>query len=83
VVRHPLDTSTAERDNKVGLERNTSSPQLRLLQHMGYDPCTLDKLINMSGLTAETVSAMLLQLELEGRVVSLPGALYQIVLAPQ
>jgi DNA processing protein len=83
VVHHPLATTTAERDNKGGLERNPSPPELRLLQHMGYDPCTLDTLISLSGLTAETVSAMLLQLELEGRVVSLPGALYQRVLAPQ
>jgi DNA processing protein len=83
VVHHPLATTTAERDNKGGLERNPSSPELRLLQHMGYDPCTLDTLISLSGLTAETVSAMLLQLELEGRVVSLPGALYQRALAPQ
>lgn len=32
-----------------------------------------------SGLTAENVSAMLLALELEGRVVALAGGLYQRV----
>ena len=83
VVHHALATTPPERNNKGGLERNLSSLELRLVQHMGYDPCTLDRLISLSGLTAETVSAMLLQLELEGRVVSLPGALYQIVMAPQ
>jgi DNA processing protein len=48
-----------------------------LLQYMGYDPCDMDSLVLRSGLTAEAVSAMLLQLELEGRVGSLPGGLYQ------
>ena len=48
-----------------------------LLQYMGYEPCDVDSLVSRSGLTADTVSAMLLQLELEGRVGSLPGGLYQ------
>jgi DNA processing protein len=48
-----------------------------LLQHMGYDPCTIDVLIQRSGLTAEAISAMLLSLELEGKVSSLSGGLYQ------
>ena len=48
-----------------------------LLAHLGYDPCNIDALCARSGLTAATVSAMLLQLELEGKVASLPGGLYQ------
>ena len=48
-----------------------------LLQYMGYDPCTIDALIQRSGLTAEAISAMLLSLELEGKVSSLSGGLYQ------
>jgi len=48
-----------------------------LLQYMGYDPCQIDVLMRRAGLTAETVSAKLLQLELEGKVSSLPGGLYQ------
>ncbi|HEY4658326.1 MAG TPA: DNA-processing protein DprA, partial [Gemmatimonadaceae bacterium] len=50
-----------------------------LLEHMGYDPCNVDKLCERSGLTADRVSAILLQLELSGRVVSLPGGQYQRV----
>jgi DNA processing protein len=34
-------------------------------------------LCQRSGLTPDTVSAMLLQLELEGRIASLPGGRYQ------
>jgi DNA processing protein len=48
-----------------------------LLEKMGFDPCAIDALIARSGLTTDVVSAMLLQLELEGKVASLPGGLYQ------
>jgi DNA processing protein len=48
-----------------------------LLAHLGYDPCNIDTLCARSGLTADAVSAMLLLLELEGKVASLPGGLYQ------
>jgi DNA processing protein len=48
-----------------------------LLPHLGYDPCNIDTLCARSGLTADAVSAMLLQLELEGKVASMPGGLYQ------
>jgi DNA processing protein len=48
-----------------------------LLEKMGFDPCNIDILAERSGLTAEAVSAMLLQLELDGRISSLPGGFYQ------
>jgi DNA processing protein len=50
-----------------------------LLRHLGYDPCNVDTLCGRSGLTAEVVSAILLQLELEGKVASLPGGRFQRV----
>jgi DNA processing protein len=56
----------------------TANPEVAgLLVHLGYDPCDIDALCARSGLTAAAVSAMLLQLELEGKVASLPGGLYQ------
>ena len=58
-------------------ELNISGTSAGLLQHMGYDPCTIDGLIQCTGLTAEAISAMLLTLELEGKVDSLPGGIYQ------
>jgi len=48
-----------------------------LLAHLGYDPSDIDTLCARSGLTADLVSAMLLQLELDGKVASLPGGQYQ------
>ncbi|MEO7464327.1 MAG: DNA-processing protein DprA [Nitrosospira sp.] len=48
-----------------------------LLRHLGHDVSSINTLCNRSGLTAETVSAMLLTLELNGMVASLPGGCYQ------
>jgi len=48
-----------------------------LLLHMGYDVCTLDALVSRSRLTVDAVSAMLLNLELEGKIASLPGGRFQ------
>ncbi|GAB3790825.1 DNA-processing protein DprA [Dyella agri] len=49
----------------------------RLLDALGHDPATLDELVRRSGLTAAALSSMLLMLELEGWVASLPGNRYQ------
>ncbi|MEF8700332.1 MAG: DNA-processing protein DprA [Candidatus Accumulibacter sp. UW26] len=48
-----------------------------LLPCMGFDPCGVDQLASRSGLTADAVSVMLLHLELDGQVTSLPGGRYQ------
>lgn len=48
-----------------------------LFKYLGYDVVNIDTLCSRSGLTAEVVSAMLLTLELEGQVSSLPGGCYQ------
>jgi DNA processing protein len=45
--------------------------------HLGHAPMTLDSLIECTGLTASTLSAMLLDRELAGQVATLPGGLYQ------
>jgi DNA processing protein len=47
-----------------------------VLDHLSHDPATVDDLVRRSGLTAATVSSMLLALELEGLVVSAPGGRY-------
>lgn len=48
-----------------------------LMKHLGHDVISIDTLCIRSGLTVETVSAMLLTFELDGRVASLPGGCYQ------
>lgn len=47
-----------------------------LFEHLGFDPISVDSLIENSGLTADAVSSMLLLLELQGEVESLPGGRY-------
>jgi len=49
---------------------------LALLQ-MGHDPVGIDTLTERSGLTGENLSAMLMVLELEGKIAPLPGGRYQ------
>jgi len=53
------------------------SPEHPLLAQLGFDPLDMDSLSLRSGLTIEALSAILLQLELEGHVAALPGGLYQ------
>ncbi len=56
---------------------DATAPEHPLLAHLGYDPVDMDSLSMRSGLTIEALSAILLQLELEGRVAVLPSGLYQ------
>jgi len=48
-----------------------------LLSLMGFDPCGIDELGAHTGLTADSLSVMLLHLALDGRIASLPGGRYQ------
>ncbi len=47
-----------------------------LLDALGFEPSTVDDLVERTGLGAGSVASMLLILELEGRVETRPGALY-------
>lgn len=44
---------------------------------MGHDPAAVDVLTGRTGLTADVVTAALVELELLGRVALLPGGIYQ------
>lgn len=59
---------------------NTSSTNQEVhpvFAHLGFDPLDIDSLSQRSGLTIEALSAILLQLELDGQVASLAGGMYQ------
>jgi DNA processing protein len=58
------------------LSENTDDDYQVLLNHLGYDPIQIDKLIERCGLTADAVSSMLLLLELQGKVESFAGGRY-------
>jgi DNA processing protein len=55
-------------------EDSVDDPLLCLL---GNVPMSLDELVQRSGLTVDSLSAMLLTHELEGRIAALPGGRYQ------
>lgn len=55
---------------------------ISLIDAFDYEPASIDALAERSGLTSDTVCAMLLQLELEGRIACLPGGLYQKIVRP-
>jgi len=64
-------------DSPEQLAYSAASPEQRkILNLIGFDPTPIDQIISKSGLTANEVSSILLLLELEGTVESLPGAQY-------
>jgi len=70
-----LIDATPDRKKESPIEQ--SAENSLLLNHLGYDTVNIDTLCARSGLTAEVVSAMLLTLELDGQISSLPGGWYQ------
>lgn len=73
-VSRPESVVDDGNEAEVQTEENDNA---ELLMYFGYDSTDIDTLCARSGLTVETVSAMLLSLELEGRIGSLPGGKYQ------
>ncbi|MBU0689083.1 MAG: DNA-processing protein DprA [Gammaproteobacteria bacterium] len=55
----------------------STSTEHPLFVHLGFDPVDTEVLVHRSGLTISELSAILLQLELDGCVTCLPGGLYQ------
>jgi DNA processing protein len=56
---------------------NELAPEHPLFLHLGFEPIDAESLAQLSGLTIGELSAILLQLELDGLVATLPGGLYQ------
>lgn len=75
-----VDPPVSEPKDDAALPEGASGEDVeyrRLIDCLGFDPVHVDALVECSGLTAEAVSSMLLMLELDGRVESLPGGRYQ------
>jgi len=47
-----------------------------LLDALGFEPATIDRLVARTALPSESIASMLLILELDGRVAALPGGRY-------
>lgn len=50
--------------------------QTALLAHIGHDPVSVDTLVERSGLTAHSISSMLVEMELLGIIAACPGGKY-------
>jgi DNA processing protein len=77
-LRLQMDIETDEKLVNSGAEPNLADDPdySQLWSCLGYDPLPMDTLITNSGLTAKAVSAMLLMLELRGRVEAHPGGAF-------
>ena len=62
-------------DSKRG-ENPATEDEKTLLNALGHDPASVDKLVERTGLTAKKVSSILLALEIDGHVLSAPGGVY-------
>jgi DNA processing protein len=76
-ARHRQESGDPVPASVEGANRGESDRDYRLLlEAMGHDPVAQDELIRRTGLPAQSVSSMLLLLELEGSVSSYPGGRY-------
>jgi DNA processing protein len=62
---------------RAPVDEPTDTPDGSLLSAMGYDPVGLDALQARTGQPTPDLQAQLLELELDGQVQRLPGALFQ------
>ena len=78
LVGHLKDTDALESTTGAANDGpETSNPEHEdLLRAMGYDPVSVDELLDKSSLTIGELSSMLLILELEGRIEKLEGGRY-------
>ncbi|MEE8512218.1 MAG: DNA-processing protein DprA, partial [Acidiferrobacterales bacterium] len=68
------------REENRDITATPENPRIaELLRHIGYDPVSIDMLVERSGLTAEYISSMLLEMELKGIVEPCPGGTYMRV----
>jgi DNA processing protein len=49
---------------------------------MGFDPVTIDALVERMGVAPESITGELVTLELAGRVAALPGGYWQRIDSP-
>jgi DNA processing protein len=77
VVQGLLAASEAPESDPAARAGGQPLPEhARLLELMGYDPVSVDTLVQRSRLTPAEVSSMLLIMELQGLVAATPGGFY-------
>jgi len=74
---HVLETPLKQSAKSLPADQNVSPITEQVLFAMGFDPVDFDTLAQRCGLDAAILSEQLLNLELEGRMESLPGGLFR------
>lgn len=64
-------SDTAATADSIGIQVNVVLDSI--LEHIGFDPCSLDSLAERSGLSIDVLLARILQLEIQGHLATLPG----------
>lgn len=78
-LQHVMLPANENIDHKTDQDHDTQSftdEQNKILDVIGYDPVTVDQIINDSGITANQVNSLLVILELEGIVNCIDGGGY-------
>lgn len=76
------DQANQRLESSIGRSRKDrllDKPLEMLLDALGFEPASIDDLVDRTGLAPGSIAAMMLILELEGRVETRPGALYNRV----
>lgn len=66
----------AEPDAEPPRDSELDAKYRSLLDNLGFEPTSMDVLVERTGFTVEAISSMLLTLELGGLVASIPGGRY-------
>ncbi|ALG68479.2 DNA-protecting protein DprA [Beggiatoa leptomitoformis] len=72
----PLTPPLPVASNRLTQHNELDGDYIRLLEYLCTEAQSIDNLVELSGLTAEAVSSMLLILELQGLIASQAGGLY-------
>jgi DNA processing protein len=78
----PANQELALRSDSVSGVRRLDKDYEMLLDALGFEPASIDDLVDRTGLSPGSVASMMLILELEGRVETRPGALFNRVSDP-
>lgn len=77
-LSHPTSTTRLDKADLTHLveQNDLEADYVCLLNHLTAGPTSIDNLVEVSGLTPEAISSMLLMLELRGLVTTQAGGLY-------
>ena len=76
-LQRPMEfPQSATDDGSAGADGCIDAPARSVLDAIGHDPVILDQLVGHTGLTANRLASILLALELDGWIETLPGSRY-------